>query len=358
MKKILFSALVLLASQAWASGDTTQSKLTISGYVDIYYVYDFGNPTNHERPSFIYNHKRTNEFNLNLGYLKAGYASERIRANLALMAGTYAQYNLASEQGLLKNVYEANAGIKLSKKHQLWLDAGIFASHIGFESAVSKDCWTLTRSIMAENSPYYESGAKLTYTSDNEKWIFSGLILNGWQRIQRVNGNNTPAFGTQVVFKPTSGITINSSTFIGSDDADSVRQMRYFHNYYGIFQISSKWGVITGFDIGAQQIQKGSDQYYVWYSPVLISKYSVTEKISLAGRVEYYSDPKGVIIQTNTPNGFQTFGCSVNLDYSPVKNVLIRLEGKMYSNKDKVFTRGSDQIDQNYSMASSIAVSF
>jgi hypothetical protein len=77
-----------------------------------------------------------------------------------------------------------------------------FASHIGFESAIGKDCWNLTRSILADNSPYYESGAKLSYTSKNEKWFISGLILNGWQRIQRVEGNNLPAFGHQLTFKP------------------------------------------------------------------------------------------------------------------------------------------------------------
>ena len=33
--------------------------------------------------------------------------------------------------------------LKLAKKKNLWIDAGILPSHIGFESAVSKDCWTL-----------------------------------------------------------------------------------------------------------------------------------------------------------------------------------------------------------------------
>ena len=70
------------------------------------------------------------------------------------------------------------------------ITAGIFTSHIGFESAVSKDCWTLTRSILADNSPYYESGARLTYTSNNNKWLISALALNGWQRIQRPAGNS------------------------------------------------------------------------------------------------------------------------------------------------------------------------
>jgi hypothetical protein len=358
MKKLFLGALLLLYSSAWAESDSTKNNVVISGYVDIYYGYDFGNPSNHERPSFVYNQKRVNEVNLNLGYLKASYQSENVRANLALMGGTYAQYNLASEQGLLKNIYEANAGIRLSAKKQLWLEAGIFASHIGFESAVSKDCWTLTRSIMAENSPYYESGAKLTYTTDNKKWLFSGMILNGWQRIQRVAGNNTPAFGTQISFKPTQKITLNSSTFFGSDKPDSSRQMRLFHNYYGIFQITSRWGIITGFDIGAQQKQKGSDQYNVWYSPVVIVRYNFTEKLALAARAEYYNDPKGVIILTNTPNGFKTFGYSANIDYSPIKNVVVRLEGKVYNSKDKIFTINASPTNKNYCITSSIAVAF
>ena len=39
----------------------------------------------------------------------------------------------------------ANAGYKLSAKKAWWLDIGVLPSHIGFESAVGKDNWTLTR---------------------------------------------------------------------------------------------------------------------------------------------------------------------------------------------------------------------
>jgi hypothetical protein len=163
--------------------------------VEVYYQYDFNKPSDNTRPEFVYSHNRHNEFNVNLVYLKGSYTAERVRANLALAAGTYVNANYAAEPGVLKNMYEANVGIKLSKKKNLWLDAGIFGSHIGFESAVSKDCWTLTRSMVADNSPYYEAGAKLTYTSDNGKWLFSALALNGWQRIQRVNGNSLISWG-------------------------------------------------------------------------------------------------------------------------------------------------------------------
>ena len=94
---------------------------------------------------------------------------------------------------------------------------GVFASHLGFESAIGKDCANLTRSILADNSPYFETGAKINYTSDNNKWYVSGLVLHGWQRIQRVDGNNTPAFGHQITYKPNGKVIVNSSSFISND---------------------------------------------------------------------------------------------------------------------------------------------
>lgn len=333
-------------------------NLKISGYLETYYSYDFANPVNHNRPGFVYSHNRHNEVNLNLGFVKLAYNTDKVRGNIALMTGSYANANLAAEQGVLKNIFEANAGVKLSKTKNLWVDAGIFASHIGFESAIGKDCWNLTRSILADNSPYYESGVKLSYTSDNEKWFISGLILNGWQRIQRVDGNNTPAWGHQLTFKPNSKITLNSSSFIGSDTPDSIRQMRYFHNFYAQIQLNEKFGLTAGFDIGAQQKSKESSDYNTWYTPILIAKYSPTEKISIAARGEYYRDANGVIIATNTPNGFQTYGYSLNLDYTILNNIVWRIEGRGFTSKDEIFTLDKQPTTQNYFVTTSLAVSF
>ena len=47
--------------------------------------------------------------------------------------------------------------------------------------------------------------------------------------------------------------------------------MRYFHNLYGQFQISNQFALIAGFDIGAQQKEKASDDYDTWYTPVPVS---------------------------------------------------------------------------------------
>jgi hypothetical protein len=364
MKMIFLGAMLLTGTTVFAQ-DSLKTEtpkpnpFSFSGYVEAYYQYDFNKPTDNNRPGFIYSHSRHNEFNLNLGFLKGSYNAERVRANLAIAAGTYMNANYAAETGVLKNVYEANAGLKISKKKNLWIDAGIFSSHIGFESAVSKDCWTLTRSMLADNSPYFESGAKLTYTSDNNKWVVSGLVLNGWQRIKRVDANSLMSYGTQLQYKPNSNILLNYSTFIGTDKPDSVRLWRYFHNLYGVINVTSKFGITAGFDIGSEQKTKGSSDFNTWYSPVLILKYAVTPKWTVAARGEYYDDNYGVIIASGTPNGFKTAGYSLNVDYAPIPNAVIRLEVRSLNSKDDVFTKGSGAVTNNNTfITSSIAVSF
>ena len=359
MKKILFVLLAVCGITASAQNDSINKPLTISGYAEVYYTADFNNPKNNNRPGFVYSHNRNNEININLAYIKTAYNTENVRANLALAAGTYMNANYAAEQGVMKNVYEANVGLKISKKHNLWIDAGIFPSHLGFESAIGKDNWTLTRSLFADNSPYFETGAKISYTSESGKWFVSGLVLNGWQRIQRVDGNSTPAFGHQLIFKPNEKLTINSSSFIGNDKPDSIRQMRYFHNLYAVYQINKKLGITAGFDIGAEQKSKGSEQYNIWYTPVLVAKYNVTDKLSFTARGEYYQDEKGVIISTGTENGFKTFGYSFNADYQILPNLVWRTEIRNLNSKDAIFMNRTDEFNKNSLTATTaLAVSF
>ncbi len=341
MKRLFL--LPVLGLSLSASAQQLDSAITLSAYAEAYYSFDLAQPDDHLRPGFVYSHNRHNEVNLNLGMIKLAYAKDNVRGNLALMAGTYPQYNLAAEPELLRSVFEANVGVKLSKTRNLWLDAGIMPSHIGFESAIGKDCWNLTRSMLADNTPYYEAGARVSYTSKNEKWYASGLLLNGWQRIARVDGNNTPAFGTQLTYKPNSKTTLNWSTFIGNDKPDTVSQSRIFNNLYAQLQVTERFGVIVGCDIGMEQAASGDSLptgqagSSTWVTPIVIPRYKLGDKSYLAARVEYYQDEKGVIIATGTPNGFTTLGYSLNFDRWVTQNVLWRIEARSLNSEDKIF---------------------
>ena len=354
----LFAFLFLHYSQA--QKDTTwQEKpaLEISGFLDVFYVFDFNRPAGTSRQHFLFNHNRHNEFNVNLGLIKFGLEHPKYRANIALQSGTYVNDNYANEPGLLKMLFEANVGLALNRENSLWIDAGVLPSHIGFESAISSENWTLTRSILAENSPYFMTGAKLTY-QPNENLEIAALIVNGWQRIQRLPGNSLPSFGTQLLYTATDKVTLNWSTISGTNFPDSTRRMRYFNNFYGQFQFTDKFGLIAGFDIGTQQRTKNSSVYDLWFSPVLIGQYSINKTWKIAIRAEYYQDETGIIIPTVTPNGFKTTGLSLNLDYSPTETIICRLEGRWLNSRDQIFKTKTALTDNNFIIATSIAIRF
>lgn len=319
-----------------AQSDST-GKLSFSGYLEVYATKDLNATPTNERPAIFYNYKRTNEVAVNLAYLKASYNTTRTRANLALMAGNYVAYNMASEPPTLRPLYEAYAGVKLHAQKEIWLDAGVFSSHIGMETPEGKSQWTLTRSFAGEASPYYETGLRLLYKTDNQHWLMGVFVLNGWQHIQRIAGNTTPAAGTQITYTPSSKWLINHSTFIGNEFPDSAQQWRYFNNLYSTISLSERWSMNIGFDIGFQQQKPASSSYDVWYTPYSNIRYQFAQKWYACVRGEYYSDPNQVIAKTRTPNGFQTFGYSLNIDYNITPNALWRIEYRGFNSKDAIF---------------------
>lgn len=157
-------------------------------------------------------------------------------------------------------------------------------------------------------------------------------LNNGWQRIQRVKGNSFPHFGTQLNYiNPRKTVEWNWSTFVGTDDPDQNRRMRYFSNLYW----KSTWkktSLILGFDFGVQQRFKYSKSYHSWFGPVAILKRTIQEKLSLAARAEFYADPSNVLINSTHFSNFKVSTFSMNMDYQILAPVAFRLEVRyMYS---------------------------
>ncbi len=163
MKKPIILLLVILLntsafSQVVNTGvmDTSnfnyQGKVTVNGYIDSYYGYDFNKPASKERPYFV-SMARHNEFNINLAYIDVKYSSARLRARFVPGFGTYINANYAAEPGVLKNIVEGNIGVKLFPDKNIWIDAGVFGSPYTNESAISKDHLMFSRSFAPEYVP-------------------------------------------------------------------------------------------------------------------------------------------------------------------------------------------------------------
>ena len=353
---VIFLQLLALSDLGYCQ-DSISKKFEVETrlYIDAYYSYDFSRPQTKEKAPFLYNYKRHNEIDINLALASISVEGEAVRTNVGLMSGAYTKYNLSNEPGLLRHVFEANVGFKLSKKSNTWLDMGIMPSHIGFESAIGKDCWTTTRSMLAENTPYYESGVKLTHTTKDDKFFASFMVLNGWQRSRILRSQLTPSFGTQLTYKPMPTLTINWSTFLGNIKPDSISQWRYLNNFYAIYQLSKKLGITVGLDHGFEQKNHGSQNFNVWYSPILILRFE-NKKWAMAARMEYYNDNSGVIVPLVNNQFFPMQGYSLNVDRKIGNNSFWRLEWRYFNNTSPYFEQSNAYVKTNHLVTASIIV--
>lgn len=345
--------ILFLVSFLTFSQEKSEIKTTFSGFVETFYSYDFNENLADTKLPFMYNYNRHNEFNVNIGLLRAKIEYENAYASLALHSGTYVDDNFAVEK--VKYINEAYIGLYLdqSKKHSI--EVGILPSYIGFETATSASNLTLTRSILAENSPYFMTGVKYNY-KPSDKWNFAALLTNGWQRINKPQKDIAPSLGSQIVYKSNENSTLNWSTFIGKEFNGTDFTMRYFSNLYFDKKWNDKWRTIAGFDYGLQDLSSSNNSSATWLSPVFIAQYSINPKWQTAFRTEYYQDEKNIFVATN--DVFKTLGFSLNFDYLPNSKVKLRTEARYFDSKKEVFPKGTDIVNSNFFVTTSLSFEF
>ena len=326
--------------------------LNIDGYADIYYGYHFQNPQPHRNPYF-YSSAVSNEFSVNLVYAELDYESYYVKAKFIPAVGTYMEANYAAERPLFRNVFQASGSARLFK--DIWLEAGILPSPFGYETAISKDQLTYSRSLSAENSPYYLAGFRLGMPI-TPKISLSVYGINGWQNIQETNPSKSVA--TQVQYRMNDALMFNWSAYWGNEQTvDSLKpSYRFFNNFYLFFK-KKKWSMVALWDIGRQNI---NDTAFFWHTANLKIRYHLTPKLAFAGRAEYFSDPHSVMVMPIAPTkGFEVYGYSFNIDYAPDELILFRLETRSLTAKDAIFKKEDQSFSKSaLSITASLSVRF
>jgi len=314
LSALLFIAMVPL------SASMTQGPWTVRTIVDGYYTTTSPHTDSDTPYGFIYSYDTVNKPRLNLALCLVDYTHKNLRGEFGFHTGRYVDANYAAEPQQYHSIFSAFLGYQFMPN--AWVDVGVFPSHIGMESAIAKDNKALSRSLTADNTPYFESGARLSY-APNSKWSVAALALNGWQSIKDTNDNK--AFGTQIQYRPTPKLLLNSSTFFGNErPSGEAAQFRSFHNFYAIYDVSDTWQIAADLDMGWQE-KAGEAGSYSWHSWILQTSHRLSDKWAVCARAERYSDLSSVIISTP---GFQASGYSVNADYAINSNLLSRFELK------------------------------
>jgi hypothetical protein len=337
VRRVLLGALPAVALLAPAFAAAQQPSVTFGGFVDTYVAWDQGRPLFRDR-SFTTQAARHAEFNINLAFLDAILNGDRVRGRLALQAGTSVQALYANEPStgaisggtLTRHVQEAVVGVRGGEG--IWLDAGIFLSHLGTESWISRDNLTYTRSLIADYAPYSAAGVKITYN-----WTptvtATAVLVNGWQNISENNGDKS--IGGRIDWALSQRISLSYYNQVGNEQPDSLdAAMRFFNGLSARFDIR-ELTVTASVDGGRQDAPEGTQS---WWGSSLVARLQMTERTTLAGRVEAFEDEHAVLINTGLDDvPFRAWGGSVGVDFEPEDGVALRMEFRALRARDPIF---------------------
>lgn len=352
-------------SRASAQADTSIT-VTFGGFIDSYFAWDFGKPPTLDRSfaggaTFTTQPARHNEFNINLAYIEAVISGDRVHGRLALQAGTAVQSNYAAEPAvgaisgasLARNIQEAWAGYQVTPS--VWIDAGVFYSHMGMESWASKDNLSYTRSLVAEYSPYYSSGVRATWTV-SPKLTARLDVVNGWQNISETNTDK--GAGLRLDFTPSSTVSLSYYNFVNGE----MGGRRRLFNGAGLrLTPGPRTTVLAQVDVGSLESGAAGGENSNWYGFTLIGRQALNNRVALVVRVERYEDEHQVNIATGLNDPFRGNGASIGLDLVPHPNFLWRTELRGFNNHDPVFPNaegGNTLSSRNLFLVSSLGLRF
>lgn len=334
---------------------TVIGHIAIGGYVDSYWSYNFNRRTDKFLP-YAVSSARNNEMNINLAYVDLRYRSHKLRARFVPGFGTYMNDNYTNESGTLKNIVEANAGVRLSEKRKIWMDVGVLGSPYTNESAISKDHLMYTRSFAPEHVPYYLSGIKFSIplSSKVSSYVY---LLNGWQVIE--DNNSGKSLGTQIEFRPNSKMLFNWNTYWG-DERSVIRpdfRKRFFTDVFWIYKPSEKFDATACAYVGWQQREAGST--LSWWQINFIGRYTFSPTISLSGRVEYFDDPDQAVVSVITSiNSFSSSSSGLCLNIKITDNATIRFESRYLFSNDRVYQIDNRDTNGNFLMVGNLTAWF
>jgi len=345
--------LLMQVAPAATAADTTV-RVTFGGFVDTYYAWDFGEPPTRDRSFaggalFTTQPARHNEFNVNLVFVEAKVEGDRVRGRVAAQFGTSVVSNYSGEPatGVVSGpsasryLQEAYAGWRAGRT--VWIDGGIFYSHMGMEGWVSRDNLTYTRSLVAEYSPYYQSGVRATWTA-TPKLVTQLDVVNGWQNISESNAGK--GAGVRLDYSPSPNATLSYYNFFS---AESGTRLRTFNGVGA--RVSSGRVTISGeVDAGSQRGAASDGDTAIWYGFAVVAKAQLSSRVAVAGRVERFRDDDQVVVSTGaradgtTNPALRSNGASLGVDVAPAPRLLWRTEIRGFGNHSAVFPDASSTV--------------
>jgi hypothetical protein len=202
---------------------------------DLAYHYDFNHPADDtiSGSSEVF---RSNEVSLTHLGVGGDFHYDHVRARVFTQFGLYSTATPRNDasysrgQWHLDNAYrylnEAYGGYHFDALHGINVDAGIFLSYVGLFSFYNFDNWAYQPSYVSSNTPWFFTGMRIQ-VFPTEKLKIEPWIINGWQSYARPNGRL--GFGGQVLYRPTSWLSMLSNNYGAGADAIGIPNRTRYH---------------------------------------------------------------------------------------------------------------------------------
>lgn len=330
----LLPSLLLGQADAPASSEDKKEespRLKVEAGVDTYYGFNFNHPADHASffPGTGTTAKRADEFSVNLASLGVSLEPAPVGFRILFGAGTAMEVvhsgepeGVATGLNVWRYVQQASAQFVHGP---LTLEAGIYPSHIGFETFQSQNNWAYTRGWMGELSPYYQTGLKAAWAF-NSRWSAQLHLVNGWQLIG--DNNRGKSVGTQVAYSG-ERLSFSFNTLIGPELPGDNAHWRFFGDTVVTLKATDALQVTLTVDAGLQQRPVVGDA--TWLAGGAHARYQLSRPVALAARAEVFHDGEGAISGTA-----QTLvEGTLTLEVKPAEHLVLKLEARHdYSDAD------------------------
>lgn len=314
-----------------------QRKHKYYDYITKTIVEDFGRRDYTSYPLYV------NQFSLAYAYVQGQYEiPNKFRFRLALHTGHTVESLYNEEMKALQAIREIAIYYYFFPK--LAMEAGIFPSYFGAEIVLNKENLHATRAYIADFTPDYEAGFRLHYHVRKDMTL-RVMVLNGWQEIRDQNGRK--AFGFVWSVNRPGKIVGDWNMYWGNEAplGDSTPIFRHYQNLYYRVWLGKRWLIFPMLDFVVQK-NNLTDRYNIVVSPAFSLRFAILEKLGLAVRWDYLYDKADIIpeLKTGTPNGWQSHSVTGTLEYLPLPQLTLRLEGRYGTNKDAVFRNRTNML--------------
>jgi hypothetical protein len=298
----LRSILVISLALVNVSVSQQTSPLAVSGLVDVYYGRNLNQPSN--RSDKLRNFDvADNQFNIGLAEVVLQKKAEPVGFRLDADFGTandivqgIAPYG-STPYNTMTNLQQAYVTFVLPIANGLTVDAGKFATHMGYEVIESKDNWNYSRSLLfAWAIPYYHTGVRMTYPVAGN--LTAALhIVNSWNSV--IDNNDFKSIGLMLNYAPSGSTALVLNIMDGVEEADAaIAGKKTVFDFILTHKLTETLALAVNADYGDERTLNG---LATWKGIAAYARLTIDATSAVALRAEIFDDPKGYATALSVP---------------------------------------------------------